>query len=219
MKALSVFYPYVLPYVPGCPNPMAKQAIRSACIEFAGRSCVVQNTQSESAIANQPNYDVEEPSGMTLVRVLAVYYGTRRLEARSREMVNNAVAARGENVGSETYATGTPNEWFNRDPAEPVVSLYPVPYAADTSAITIVAAHQPAHTATRVADILFDDYAEDIANGALARLLSMPNQPFSNPALAERHEKKFVDSMRQAAAIARVGLGAASSRVRPRSFA
>lgn len=219
MRTVASFLPFVVPYLPGVSDPMAEQAIVSACIEFCGRSLLVQNTSVENAVVGESDVDVEEPAMMALVKVLAVYHLDAELKSRAREMVLRGTAARGEAIAGVTSTTGTPTEWFNRDPSSPVVSVYPAPSEAATAAFTIVAAHQPTRTATKVADVLFDDYAEDIAAGAIARLLLMPAQPFTAPALSKPYRDQFLDAVKAAATLARVGLGAASSRVRPVAFA
>lgn len=219
MKALSDFLPFVLPSVPGCSDPMAEQAVLTACIEFASKSLIVQHTGSDNLVAGQTEYDVEQPSMQILVKVLAVFHLDTRLTARSREMVRSGYAARGDAVTGYTPPEGTPREWFCRNPSEAVVSLYPTPAEAAADALTIVAAYAPTWTATRVADILFTDYASDIAAGAIAHLLIVPAQPFTNPGLHKVHQDKFNAAMHSAANLARVGLGAASSRVQPVAFA
>ena len=219
MRALSDFLPFVTPYAPGVSDPMAEQAVLSACIEFCNRSCLVQNTSWEDAVVGQSALDVEEPSSMTLVKVLAVYHLDVRLTPRSREMVARGHAARGDAINGVTTTPGTPSEWFNRDPQDPVISVHPAPDTAAVGAFTIVAAHAPTRAAARVADVLYDDYAEDVAAGAIARLLTMPAQPFTNPVLAAPYAKQFRSAVNAAATVARVGMGAASPRVSPRPFA
>ena len=219
MRALTSFLPYVMPYVNGCTEPMAEQAILSACIELCGKSCLVQRVIAESAVADASDYDVEEPPQMVLVRILQVFYGTRILKARSLDTVTHAVAMRGESINGETIGSGTPTEWFARDPSNPIVSVYPPPAAAANEILTIRAAYQPSRSATSVEDTLYDDYAEDIAAGAVARLLTMPNQSFSSPLSIKAFRDQFLGAVSAASVIARVGLGAASSRIKPVRFA
>lgn len=219
MKNVSDFLPFVLPYAPGCSDPMAEQAIVSACMEFCERSLIVQETLGESSAADQADYDVSEPAQGALVKVLAVFYLDARLKARSREMVRRGSAARGEAITGVTVTSGTPVEWFSRDPAQPIISLYPPPAESEEGAITIVAAFRPTRAATRVADTLYDDYAEDIAAGAIARLLIMPAQSFTSPSLAGTYRSQFLSAVHAASTLARVGLGATASRVQPGFFA
>lgn len=219
MRAVTDFLPFVTPYVYGVSDPMAEQAVVSACIEFCGRSYLVQNTSWEDAVADQADVDVEVPSMMELVGVLRVFFKDAELKAVSREMVSRGHAARGEAIPGVTVASGTPSEWFTRDPAEPVVSVYPPPADAADSVFTLIAAHAPTRAATRVAAVLYDDYAEDIAAGAIARLLMMPAQAFTNPLAATPYLRQFRSAVTAATSRARVGMGPATSRVRSVRFA
>jgi hypothetical protein len=219
VKALSLFLPYVAPYVFDCSDPMAEQAVLSACIEFCQRTNFVQNTSSETTVVGTTDYDVEEPSQQELAKVLAVFYQGNKLKARSSEMVSYAPALRNEAIGEAEIATGTPTEWFNRDPAQPIVTVYPAPDAVLAGGITIRAALKPKRTATSVADTLFDDWAEDIASGAVARLMLTPRMPFTNAALAPVFRAQFNTACVKAAVMARVGAAAAASRVQPVPFA
>jgi hypothetical protein len=219
MRNVTDFLPFVTPYLPGVSDPMAEQAIVSACIEFCGRSLLVQNTSWEDAVVGESALDVEEPSMQSLSKVLAVFHLDVKLTPRSREMVARGHAARGLAITGVTTTDGTPTEWFNRDPAEPVISVYPAPDTAGVGAFTIVAALQPTRGATKVADVLYDDFAEDIAAGAIARLLLMPAQPFTAPNLAKPYRDQFRGAISAAATQARVGQSVASSRVLHRAFA
>lgn len=219
MKALSLWLPFVLPYCYGCTDPLAEQAILSACIDFCNRSLAVQNVSTETTVIGQPDYDIEQPSQLQLVKVLAVHYGNTRLRAVSLEMIQPANALRGESFGDWDLPQGTPVEWCQRDLTQPIVSVYPTPAEVVTGGITIKAALTPTRTATSVPDILFTDYCEDIAAGAIGRLLSMPNQPFSAPAIATSFLARFAAATTSAANTARTGRAAASSRVKSRPFA
>ncbi|MCE7797857.1 hypothetical protein LWE61_14995 [Sphingobium sufflavum] len=53
----------------------------------------------------------------------------------------------------------------------------------------------PAPLADELPDFLRDLHGRDIANGALGTLLAIPNQPFSNPALAAHHISLFERAM------------------------
>jgi hypothetical protein len=219
MRAVTDFLPFVTPYAYGVSDPMAEQAIVSTCIEFCNATFLVQNTSWEDAVADQSDVDVEVPPMMTLAGVLRVYFKDVELTARARELVSRGSAARGSAVPTVTVPNGTPTEWFNRDPAEPIVSVYPPPADSEDAVFTLVAAHAPTRTATRVADILYDDYAEEIGAGAVARLLLMPAQQFTNPTAAIPYRQQFRAAVSAAATRARLGMGSATSRVRSVRFA
>lgn len=219
MKSLSAFQPFVLPFVYGCSGPLARQAILSSCIDFCARTMIVQATSYENAVADQPSYFIDVPAQQQVVKVLSVFFGETRLRARALEEVSSGVVMRGTPIGALASARGTPTEWVVIDLAEPEVAIYPMPDAAAQGMVTIRAAFAPTRTAKSVPDILFDDYAEDIGRGAVARLLATPNQPFSSPLSAKTWQDQFDSAVHSAANLARVGLGAGASRVRSRPFA
>lgn len=218
MRQLSVFTRFIAPHVIGCPDPLIEEHALTACIEFAEDTCIVQQTTLDAAVADLSEYDVEEPPMLELTRVLRVFHRRRRLTARSATEVTDAAAATGEAVVTEVVPSGTPVEWFMRDPAVATVSIYPPPELSEDNAVTIVAAMQPTRDATRVPDDLYFSYARDIAAGATALLMMMPQQPWSNPQLAMVHRRVFDAAKAKAAAFARTGFGAGSLRARPRSF-
>jgi hypothetical protein len=219
MKTLATFLPLVLPEVPGCSDPLAEQAVLSACIEFCEQSLVVQTIEPDNAIVDVPDYDVTVPSSQMLQKVLAVYFAGRQLTPRAKELVTADYAMRGEAVAGVSVTSGTPREWFMRDPAGSTVSIYPPPDASTVGAITICAAFSPTQTATSVADALYTDYARDIAAGAKAILMRMPGQPFSSSKTAKDHEARFQSAISRASRVARVGSAQADLHVVGRRFA
>lgn len=218
MKPLSAFYPFVLPWVEGCPGPMADQAILSSAIEFATKSQVVQITYTDNVLVGVEDYDIEIPSQMVLTNVLRVYHKDTRLTPAALHSVSSGLALRGENIGTDTALTGDPKVYFTKDPMGAQVSLYPLPVTAVTDGLTVRAALAPARTATLVEDTLFDDFAEAIACGALARLYGIPGQSFTNEVLTRKHETKFSAAIKSATSTGRTGQVVASSRVAPVRF-
>jgi hypothetical protein len=63
MKALSAFYPRVLPYLPGCSEPFANQVILNSAIEFCENSLTLrQNLDTFNTVAGKIEYDLDPPS-------------------------------------------------------------------------------------------------------------------------------------------------------------
>lgn len=215
---LSEFLPYLLPNVPGCPEPMAEQALRSACIEFCRISLLVQDVTTDSLVANVADYTVEVPTSNVLVKVLGVWVGDKELQPASVEMVSSGLALRGPTV-KETVTSNFPLVYFQKTPTSSDISLYPVPNEAYADGLAVRSAFAPSRTASSVADVLYTNWAEEIAQGALARLHAMPGLPFTNPGLAAAFSQMFAAATRRAANVARSGQLAAAARVKPASFA
>lgn len=218
MIALTQFYPYVLPQVIGCPEPVVLQALRAACIEFCNSSLYVQELVQVSETSSVSDYEVDVPSGMELAKVIAVWLENNQLRPRSLEMISAGVALVGD-VGSASAQTGTPTDYYQKTPTAVEISLYPVPATSVSNAITIRAAFKPSWTAEQVDDSLFTHWVEGISAGALARLQMTPGQDFTDAASAASNYAKFQAAVRSATILARQGRVVAASRVRPRRFA
>lgn len=217
MATLTSFLPYVLPHVTGCPDPLAEQAVRSACIEFCEETLLVQEVSTQSSIASQQDYDIDVPTDMILVRVTGVFYGDTWLDPSSIENIRSGVALRGA-VGTATQTLATPTVYFQKTPNATTISLYPVPDTALANGLAIRAAFAPSRSATTVPDLLYDFWVEEIAAGAIARLKAIPGQPFSDPATVANYLLQFNEANRAGSIEARVGRVAAASRVRLTRF-
>ena len=219
MKALALFHPFVLPYADGCSVPMADQAVLSACIEFCSATQLVQRTSVDNVVAGWQDYDVEVPSQMVLVRLLRVFFKDMPLAPVPLHSVASGTATQGAAVGDAILARSAgPTVYFTKDPTASEYSVYPVPDTAVPNGLTVRAAFAPARTAGQVDDVLFDDYAECIAYGALGRLLATPNMPFTDALSASRYLAAFRASRASAATLARTGQIVSSSRVTPVRF-
>lgn len=215
--ALTEFFPYVQPHVPGCSEPLLEQAIRSACIDFCTRSLVIQTIVPADYTDDVQDYTVAVPANMTLVRVLGVFLKDAWLSPNTIENVRSGVALRGD-AGDAVALNTTPVTYFQKLPTSTTVSLYPVPHETVTDGLAVRAAFAPSRNAGVVDTALFEDWVEDIAAGAAARLVTIPNQPFSNPAMAAGYTGVFQRAARAASIQARSGKVAASSRVQPAAF-
>jgi hypothetical protein len=217
--ALTAFLPYVLPYALDCAPVVAQQALLKASIEFCDRTLVYSTVAPFDVTINQMDYPVTVPTGYRLAKVMGVMTAGRWLKSVTRDQVRDPVAWTGAAVGAESVPTNNPNRFFQRDIAVPTVSLWPVPQATVAAGGVIRAAFSPLQTQTTVPDILFTNYYQAIADGALSHILAIAEQPFSNPKEAERRGMLFDAAMRNAQVQVRDGLVVAASSVRMRKFA
>ncbi len=215
--SLSAFLPYVLPHAPGCTDPMAEQVIRSACIEFCTDTLVVQELVTTSMLAGVQEYDIDAPTGLTLVRILGVMVRDAWIDGASVESIRSGVALRGS-VGGAEVVRGEPVTFFQKTPTDTGISLYPIPSDSVSDGLTIRAAYAPTRTASTVPDTLFNDWVEEITAGAVSRLLAMASQPFYSAGTAGVFRSQFDTSLRRASIQARTGLVASASQVQPVRF-
>lgn len=213
MKQLDDFLTRLSPLVPGCPHPVAIQALRDASIELCERSSVVQVfTDAISLSAGVAEYDVPVDNGVTVHRVLKAWHGSRLLALLPREQVTAKapfVAADSSGTPVGLYPTG-------RD----VVVLFPTPDADSTGeTVRLEVAVKPTRTATAVPDELFDDWVEVVVHGALARLAVQPGTPYSNPDLAAMGAAGFINGVGRAKKAAAKGKTRSDLRMAGRTFA
>jgi len=181
MAQLSDFAPYILPYVPGCPSPLAEQHARDVCIDFCMRSLIVQLALDPiDAIQGQIENDLDTPNGTLTHLILEAWYEGRRMgqfksgdTSSQAEAFNLLFAGADVDGGVPKSVQLTPTNTFLFDVA---------PAATSLAAVTMKVATKPTRTTTTVDDILFNDYADAIGQGVVSRLMRLPGQPFTSAA-------------------------------------
>lgn len=180
---LSEFLHLVLPYAKGVPEPLAEGMLRQAAIEFCERTrCwrhlvtlpVTAANRTVAAPANTAIHEFEEArwNGIELTPVAFTDADPNELTGRN-------------DIGSPKFIAQI----------EPgMVSIYP--YQTGTLRLSMflkprhgqaygVDASNPLSDALNVVpEFLLTQHGEAIAYGALARLLAIPGEEWSNPALA-----------------------------------
>lgn len=201
MADWSAWFDEVLPDVPGCPQDVATNAIRNAAIELCERSRVyLVDHPPISAVANQAAYAWAPGAGLKVVRAESVWFDGVPLAP----ITSDDLAARYPKWSVEA---GTPRGYLQE--GLDTLTLVPKPSADMADAITAKVVVAPSRAATGILDALWERYLEAIASGAKARLMSIPEKPYSNPKEAERHAAAFDDAIARARLAAFRGHGRA----------
>lgn len=184
---LTTFLPEVVPYAPNVPNPIAINAIRNALIEFCEQTawdtyeCLPQTGQ-----AGMSDYEMDTPEGTEVSRVMSVFYDGRPLVAMSEETIRRM------NPRSDWRdQTGSPSAFVTMD--RHIVRLFPVPDTGLANALKCIVALRPERTAIVCTDDLWRLWGDGIAKGAIYRLLTIPQQSWTNLRAAEGFGKMFAD--------------------------
>lgn len=178
MAAYEDFYPYILPELPGANELIVQQAVRSACIEFCEKSLILTRDHDPITIAQGVvDYEFDVPSGYLVTKVQRAWLNNNPLHPLAPDAVRDA------DVYNRTYsgyqsAPSTPTHFLQKD--ERTISVYPVPDKAYSNGLTLRVALKPTRASTEVEDVVFEDYAEVIAAGALARLQMSPGKPYTD---------------------------------------
>jgi hypothetical protein len=167
-----VFLPEVMPWVPNCPDLVAKAAVRNALIEFCNQSqWWVLDHAALTVVAGQGNYELDPPTDADIVTLANVRVGGRTLEAKSMDQLDQLFP-------SDSWRTlsGAPRYFTRIEPAE--IQLVPTPDETLAQGLTIEAVMRPARGAEFVSEEFYRRWAEQIGYGARARLHEMSGQPF-----------------------------------------
>ena len=166
MKAWAEFYPEVLPFVIGCPNPTVNAALRKAAREFCLSSKAWQESEEFEAdgLTNRYYFDV---TGQTeLVQLMSASVGGYDLDVYG--------------------AHELPSDWETRPPTKRELYhlngeeylVFPMPTAGQV--VRVTQALRPSAVGNGVGDEVFKLHGNAIASGAAAILLRMPRQAWTD---------------------------------------
>jgi len=208
MTPLSSFYSRLIPRVPGCPEPTANQALVDAAIAFADDTLVLrEQLDTFSTVAGVQKYELDPPSQQFVSRVLSVVADGRVLTVASIH-----------DVAPLDSPSGAPMTAFmTRNGSVYELNLHPTP--DKVYPVNVVVATRPARGATSLEDDLYDRWCETVISGALARIHAIPNQPFSDPAIAQQQQALFMFGANKARMEGSFNRVVSTQRVRSRPFA
>lgn len=207
MVSIDSFMSRVLPFVVGCSEPMARQAILDSAIDFCQCTNVIRQTlDTFSAIKGINNYDLETPNNQQKVaRILSVTVDGREIAGIFEEDVSSL----------NHDATGVPSGFYTtRIDSEFVLNLHPTPDAKYK--IIVTAALAPTINATSVQDDLLNEWTQTVVDGAIARIAAIPNMPFTNPDIVMMHKQNAMRGMSKAKTESYYGRVRGGTRIKPR---
>ena len=178
MKPIDDFLPLILPRAPGCPEPIAFDAIRQAAIEFCERTRIWRDT--DQFMADEFG-DIFAPAQSVIHQIEDARFEGHRLTPVSVQDLN------------ERYPG---YDWTTQSGDQPkyITQIHPntvkiVP--AWEGMITMTILLKPSNDAQELPDFIFDQYARTIADGALAEILMIPGQPYTNPQGGAMYSQRF----------------------------
>lgn len=209
MTAITGFYDYVLPHVPGCAPALALLEIRNALIDFMERARVQRHTlDAIDIVAGTHNYVLTPAVGYRTVDVLMAKYNGKEIVPAGDALLDAQIQD-----WRESTTTGVP-EFYQLSDDLGTIYLYRYPADSLADGLVVEIAEAPTRTATEVNDYVFNRHAEDIAHGALHRLMAMPKKPWTNDGLAVWHGRMFNSAISAYGARADLGNTRAPKRSR-----
>lgn len=179
---IDTLLPQILPWAKAVPEQMAIDSARLAIIEFCRRTHVWRDTIEMSVITDKSLYEPQVGCAAQVVGVVGVSISGREIDPiTEQELDNHSQRWRSD--------SGTPIRWLMDSPT--TIRLYKTPDTTIANGMEVRAAVVPKRTDTEVDDFLINLYSEELADGALARLLAMPDKPWSNGKRAAVHRADF----------------------------
>jgi hypothetical protein len=213
MAALSAFTPRIAALVDGCPDPTIEQAVLDACIEFCERTHILKQTlDAVTLLAGVRDVDIDLPAGYKVVRTLKVWIDGSEVGAATEGQIESPLMVVDSISNVDPY-TGTPFCYSEVLPG--TIRLFPA--TIETCTLNARVALKPARGSKTVDDLLFENWAEAISDGALLRLFAMPER-FGDGKRAVYHDTRFRQALGQAKQEAVAGRTSPRLRVRPVSF-
>lgn len=169
------FLPELLLEIPELPADIIMNYVRSAAIEFAEHTHILQR---EITICLQPcvsNYILESPDCTRIVAVSGIH--------RGRGCANPVTRLTSAPCWVSCFGSTT---WWERPG---IIWFNPAPVHPDEATIRVSVA--PTVDACEVDAILFTEYKDAIQAGARARLYNILRRPWSSPAFAIEQRKVF----------------------------
>lgn len=179
MKSLDAFAPNIRLYAPGVADPTMYFAIRQAAIEFCERTRLWRY-EDDFAVTADDCESILAPNGSEIHEIEAVFFNGVELDPKSTSWLDDHMRGwrQGELSGLPKYFTQTePN------------TIRLVPQEAGTVGLHVWL--KPSQYADELPDWMVDQHRETIAFGALARVLLIPNQSFTNPELGAAFGSAF----------------------------
>lgn len=211
MVPLAHFAPLVMPFAPTAPEPIVMQSLRLAAREFCVDTRSWREIVTTPVTTNPVNPDL--PQGVTIVAVQSAKLNGRDLLAVPFDVAE-----------IDTYLTETgratrftQDEWgrfiiMPMEAGDLVMSLYLAPAAGPQRGTR----DPQTEAQNQVPAFLFDEWVEAIAHGALARILSIPAQEYTNGQMAGYFSAKFAEAKGDAATAAIKGKQRAPIRTKAR---
>ena len=172
------FYPYIQPYLPGCPEVVIETHLKEAAADFFARSEIWRfDIDPDFTSASTKDYELDTPTNAVLENIYELLLDDQCIARISDRHVNiSRFTTNGKPIYYAIYQDTS-------------VRFYPTPDKKYTfSGIGVL---KPSLAATGVEDWVYETYGRCISYGAISRLAEVPGKEWHNPELASYYRSKF----------------------------
>ena len=190
MASFNSLVKEVIPYVPGCPDTLILNNLRSATIELCEKSkAFVFDLDPITSISGVYEYDFDQPTGTDVHQILWATYDGEDLDPISpRSLEVNYPDWKDKSSIPQVYLQKTPNTFW----------IVPIPSSTKTSAIQLSVALKPTRSSNNIDTTFSNDYRDGIIYGTLYRLLRIPAKDWTDPAAARDYLSLFNEEVKHA---------------------
>lgn len=182
--ALTLMYDEVMPHANGCTPQMALDVLRKAAIEFCDQSWIHHHNHTDiSVVANTHTYSLSPPTDTVVVTVLDAWLDNLQLQWKGSDDLRQ--------VNTRWQAWTGPRPIYLTSETPRSVRLVPSPTVASTNGLRMIVALKPTIAAAGLETFIWEEYREQIADGALARLYLSPGKPYTNLELGAAKRAMF----------------------------
>lgn len=178
----SAFGPLILPYATTCSAPLMEQHARLAAIEFFEHTKAWQ-ADLDAIVADgiETSFSMVPPDDAQIEKIIAVSV------TDANGNVDHASVLRDD---GRTTRRRSDLVAYTPDRIELVLQ----PLQRDGTSIVVTAALKPTLLAETLPDVLFNQYGQHIAQGALSSLTSMAAKPWTDATVARISAAKFINA-------------------------
>lgn len=197
MVTWDAFYEYIFPSVQGCPMSMVKQAARDVCIDFCAKTLLwKQESTKNNIIAGEYLYTFAPPGGSKVVMPYRVAIidpqtgDTSELTPYSEEDLDSLNPLWRDKETEKPYGYVMVSDDTIRLVGKPTVTML--------DSLVANVALKPTRMADSCPNFIFEDWAEVIAAGALAKLHASKNKVWAIPELVGHYTNIYRDGVSRA---------------------
>lgn len=180
MTDLEDFLTKVLPFAPGCPEPTAFEHIRNAAMEFCEET-KLWRAEDTFDVGDDPNV-MCVPQGAVIHEIERCDFNGKRLEPASVGFLDDTHP---DWRSDEFRLDGVPRFFTQVCPD----TVRVVPH--QQGRLKVFLRLKPAEDAEQLPDFIATQHRSLIGWGALASILMVPGQPFTDPSRAVYFQAKF----------------------------
>lgn len=209
---LDYFLNKVLPFAPGCPEPTAFQHIVNAAQDFCEETKLWRMEGQEFELGEFPNV-LAAPSDALVYDIERCDFNGRKLDPASIGWLDDRYPT-WRNDGPDMW-TGMPRYFTQTQPD--TIRVTPAPMTEE-KIVKVWARLKPADDAESLPDFIAYKHSNTIAWGALAKILLLPKQDFTDPERAMYFKGEFDTALGRASSSAQVGQQNAPIRTKANFF-